>query len=47
MLRVPNEGAKSMDWTESSDSLLADAIRQNNDFRVLKEDIELVSDQAS
>ncbi len=47
MLRVPNEGAKSMDQMESSDSLLADAIWQNDDFRVLKEDIELVLEWAS
>ncbi len=47
MLRVPKEGAKSIDRTESSDSLLAEAIRLNDDLRVLKEDIELVSERES
>ena len=46
-LRVPYEGAKSLDRTEASDSLLAEAIRQNDDLRVLKEDMEDVSERAS
>ncbi len=36
-----------MDLTETSDSLLAEATRQNDYLRVLKEDIDLVSERAS
>ena len=36
-----------MDRTESIDSLLAEAIRQNDDLILLKEDIELISERAS
>ena len=47
MSRVPNEGAKSMDRTESSNSLLAEVIQENDDSKVLVENIELVSERAS
>ncbi len=36
-----------MDRKESNDSLLAEAIRQNDDLKVLEENIELVSEHCS
>ncbi len=47
MLRVPNESAKTIDRKESSDALVAEVIRENDDLKVLVENIELVSELAS